>query len=100
MVRRETADRQTRIEFELTEERAAALTRISSTLESLLQQLYELRTNMTETESPNPSAEVARYRTLRDQAILYRWYLEVQREALGLRPDSRLDEYFPIPAPL
>ena len=37
---------------------------------------------------------------LRRSAVKYRWYLEVQREALGLRGDHRLDEFYRIPAPL
>jgi hypothetical protein len=27
----------------------------------------------------------------------YRWYLEVQREAIGLRQHQHLDEFYPIP---
>jgi hypothetical protein len=32
--------------------------------------------------------------------VRYRWYLEVQREALGLHPDHRLDEFYRIPEPI
>ena len=100
MGRRETAERQGQIELELMEERAAALRRISQTLESLIQQLHELRARIGEVHWPNPSPDVASYRELRRRAVRYRWYLEVQREALGLHPDHRLDEFYPIPAPL
>ena len=40
---------------------------------------------------------VAAYRELRQQAVKYRWYMEVQREAIGLRHHQRLDEFYPIP---
>ena len=100
MGRRETAERQGRIELELMEERAAALRRISQTLESLIDELKQLRTHIGEVHWSNPSPDIARYRELRRRALRYRWYLEVQREALGLHPDHRLDEFYSIPAPL
>jgi len=100
MGRRETAERQGRIELELMEERAAALRRISQTLESLIEQLQVLRGRIGDVHWSNQSPEVAEYRELRRRAVRYRWYLEVQREALGLHPDHRLDEFYSIPAPL
>ena len=100
MGRRETAERQGRIELELMEERASALRRISQTLESLIEELRQLRACIGEVHWSDPSADVAHYRELRRRALRYRWYLEVQREALGLHPDHRLDEFYPIPAPL
>ena len=48
--------------------------------------------------------EVARAREdfsrARAEALRHRWYLEVQREALGIRNHRRLDEFYPMPAPL
>ena len=99
------------------EERAAALRRISQTLESLIGELTQLRAHIGEIPAfaqsasarphlgagghwSNPSPDVTRYRELRRRAVRYRWYLEVQREALGLHPDHRLDEFYSIPAPL
>jgi len=32
--------------------------------------------------------------------VQYRWYLEVQREAMGLRHHHRLDEFYRIPPDL
>ena len=100
MGRRETAERQGRIELELMEERAAALRRISGTLESLIDQLQALRARLGDIHWSNRSREVAEYRELRRRAVRYRWYLEVQREALGLHPDHRLDEFYRIPEPI
>ena len=100
MGRRETAEGQGRIELELMEERAAALRRISQTLESLIEELGQLRARIGDVHWSNPSPDVAHYRELRRRAVRYRWYLEVQREALGLHPNHRLDEFYSIPAPL
>lgn len=96
----DTSDRHSRLERELTEERAAALRRISETLQSLIDQLNAMRGPLENVHWSNPSAELARYRALRRQAVKYRWYLQVQREALGLRGDHRLDEFYRIPSPL
>ena len=100
MGRRETAECQGRIELELMEERAAALRRISQTLESLIEELSQLRPRIGDGHWSNRSPDVAYYRELRRRAVRYRWYLEVQREALGLHPNHRLDEFYSIPAPL
>ena len=100
MGRRETAETQGRIELELMEERAAALRRISETLDSLIEQLKALRPRIGDVHWSNRSPEVAEYRELRRRAVKYRWYLEVQREALGLHPDHRLDEFYRIPEPI
>ncbi len=43
------------------------------------------------------AALVDEYRSLRRQARRYRWYLEIQREAIGLRRHELLDELYPIP---
>ena len=100
MGRRETAERYGRLELELQEERAAALRRISGTLESLINQLTELRTQIGTVHWSDRSPKLAQYRELRRRAVKYRWYLEVQREALGLHPTHRLNEFYPIPDPI
>jgi hypothetical protein len=84
MSRADTANRHGHLLRELNEERAAALLRISRKLESLIEQLHA---------TTDPDA----FRALRADALRYRWYLEVQREALGLRRHERLDEFYPIP---
>ena len=45
-------------------------------------------------------ALLRRYRELRLDALHYRWYLDVQREALGLRPHETVDQYYSVPGPL
>jgi hypothetical protein len=82
---------------ELQEERAAALVRISRRLERLLDQLSATREQIAHGREEDRARDVAAYRELREQALKYRWYLEVQREAIGLRQHQRLDEFYPIP---
>lgn len=82
---------------ELQEERAAALARISRRLERLLDQLKATREQIAHERGEDRARDVAAYRELHKQAVKYRWYLEVQREALGLRHHPSLDEFYPIP---
>jgi len=82
---------------ELNEERLAALLRISRTLESLIAQLHDARDRIVHAHGEDRDREVAAYRELRQRAVKYRWYLEVQREAMGLRHHERLDEFYPVP---
>jgi hypothetical protein len=79
------------------EERAAALRRISETLEGLIAQLHTLRERIGQVHWSSQSPEVAQFRETRRKAVRYRWYLEVQREALGLHPDHGLDEFYRVP---
>jgi CRP-like cAMP-binding protein len=82
---------------ELQEERAAALSRISRRLERLLDQLAATRAQIAQARDEDRARVVAAYRELHTEAVKYRWYLEVQREAVGLRQHQPLDEFYPIP---
>jgi hypothetical protein len=82
---------------ELNEERAAALRRISGTLESLIRELQASRERVRQVSGAERDREVAKLRDLRARALEYRWYLEVQREALGLRHHEVLDEFYKVP---
>jgi CRP-like cAMP-binding protein len=82
---------------ELQEERAAALARISRRLERLIDQLQTTREQIAHSNDEDRERNVTAYRELREQAVKYRWYLEVQREAIGLRQHQRLDEFYRIP---
>jgi hypothetical protein len=88
---------------ELQEERAAALARISRRLERLIEQCEATRAEIvhggdTDDRSEEDRARaLAAYRDLRAEAVKYRWYLEVQREAIGLRSHQGLDEFYRIP---
>lgn len=94
------ADSHDSLERELNQERAAALLRISGTLDSLIAQLQAARERIMRLRGAERERQVESYRELRRQAMRYRWYLEVQREALGLRHHHRLDEFYEIPAPV
>jgi len=82
---------------ELQEERAAALARISRRLERLLEQCEATREQIARGRNEDRARALAAYRDLREEAVKYRWYLEVQREAIGLRNHRNLDEFYRIP---
>lgn len=90
MTLRQLSERHESVLRELSEERVAALTRISRTLESLIEQLQALATD-------SATCATEHYQQLRERAKQYRWYLEVQREALGIRNHRFLDEVYKIP---
>ena len=85
---------------ELQEERAAALARISRRLERLLEQLHATREQLAHGRNEDRARDLAAYRELHKEAVKYRWYLEVQREAIGLRQHQQLDEFYRIPPEL
>jgi hypothetical protein len=93
-------DSHDRLLKELNDERAAALARISRTLEALIELARESRRRIDTLEGAARDAETARYRDLRERAQTYRWYLEVQREAIGLRQHQLIDQFYEIPGPL
>jgi hypothetical protein len=98
MVRREPGEKHKELLRELSEERAAALLRISNTLESLIVQLRASRERVRSALGPDREREMAAWQSLRARAVKYRWYLEVQREALGLRHHDVLDQFYEVPA--
>jgi hypothetical protein len=84
----------------LQEERLAALTRISRTLQSLIDQLKAIGAQLAVQAGNERAFALAEHARLRAKAKKYRWYLEVQREALGLRHHQGLDEFYAIPGPI
>jgi hypothetical protein len=86
-----------RVVHELNEERAAALRRIATTLQALIDELHALAGHVAQASDAERPRAIERYRIVRRHAVRYRWYLEVQREALGLRQHHRLDEFYRIP---
>jgi hypothetical protein len=96
----EVSERHDAVLRELNEERAAALTRIGRTLESLIEQLQAIRVRVDREPNTVSSADADEYERLRARARQYRWYLEVQREALGLRHHGFLDRFYAVPGPL
>ena len=97
MIRRALNEGHEQLLRELHEERVSALRRISSTLDSLIRQLHASRERIRESSGLDREREVAAWRELRAHALKYRWYLEVQREALGIRQHDVLDEFYKVP---
>ena len=97
---RETTEQHEHLLAQLNEERVSALVRISKTLESLLAQLHAARVRVVDSSGEARPREIAAYNDLRRHAARYRWYLEVQRESLGLRHHHRLDEFYKLPPEL
>jgi hypothetical protein len=95
-----STDRYDHLLHELAEERVAALKRIARHLEQRLDALKELRAALNGAGGEVRVALLRRYRELRLDALHYRWYLDVQREALGLRPHETVDQYYSVPGPL
>jgi hypothetical protein len=94
-------DSLSRIQDEIQAEKAAALSRIAGTLDALLAELRRIESEVREAPHAGEREPArARHREVRDRALRYRWYLEVQREAVGFTRHEALDELYPVPAPL
>jgi hypothetical protein len=89
-----------RIERELARERAAALRRIGGRLAERLDDLEQRRARTRELTGGAPDHERTAYEAVRAEARRYRWYLEIQRESVGLRSHRGLEEFYPTPGPL
>jgi hypothetical protein len=84
-------------EKELQRERAAALRRIASQLESLVERLAARRAALGNVSGPERGRALAEYAALREEARRWRWYLEVQRESVGFMRHDILNDMYPIP---
>ncbi|WNG35067.1 hypothetical protein F0U60_16645 [Archangium minus] len=86
------------IEVEIQSEKASALRRVASRLESLLVELTETEQALRGTSGPVRARLVERHKELRADAEKQRWYLIVQREAMGLRHHGDIYELYRLPA--
>jgi hypothetical protein len=86
------------IEVEIQSEKASAMRRVAIRLESLLVELQEAEQVLRETSGPARAHVVARHKELRAEAEKQRWYLIVQREAMGLRHHGDIYELYRVPA--
>jgi hypothetical protein len=101
-----------RVESEIRKERAEALGRAGERLALALRSLCLMRDEVYALESgrarPADGADPAEaavrrrieYSALRQAAQRYRYYLVVQREAVGFRKHGDVDRLYPIPDPL
>jgi HAMP domain-containing protein len=86
------------LEHELMAERAAALARIAETLEGHLSRLRRAAARLEAgTGAAEPREARDAYPALRAAARRWRWYLEVQREAVGFLRHDDLDRLYPLP---
>ena len=88
-----------RVLEEIASEKAAAMRRIAGSLEETLDALRALKAEI-DAGRGERAERIAAFNAKREQARLYRWYLVVQREAIGLRRHEALDEYYSVPAPI
>jgi hypothetical protein len=83
------------VEAELVEERAFSLGRVARTLEAHLAELGRIDAELS--AAPDDAGLRDAYAQTRLLAERYRWYLIVQREALGLRNHDLLERLYPLP---
>jgi len=85
------------IEVQIRQEKASALRRVGDKLETLIGQLVKLEGELRTLTGPPHSKKVEQYQKLWADADHQRWYLVIQREALGLFDHSEVDLMYPIP---
>lgn len=85
---------------EIAREKASGLGRTGQLLEEAIARLNALSRSVETLGTADREEAIAEYSTVRKRALELRWYLEVQREAMGLRRHTDLDQFFPIPGPL
>ncbi|HEX8438781.1 hypothetical protein [Archangium sp.] len=86
------------IEVEIQSEKASAMRRVARQLESLLAELEQTEQALHGLSGPTRARFVERHRELRAEAEKQRWYLIIQREAMGLRHHGDIDELYRLPA--
>ena len=90
-----------RIEKEIAGEKAAALGRAGERLEQALQDARDAATRLLAAADPAERQRRAdEYTSARRRALDARLALLIQREALGLRRHTTVDQQFPEPPPL
>lgn len=82
---------------ELTAERLGGLARAGEILSAHLAELSSLRALIETLSGEERAAAVAAYKSLREQAETRRWYLVVQREAIGIYSHDDLEAIYPVP---
>ena len=88
------------IEVEIRREKVSALRRVGGHLEAVLSDLRALEEKLPAGESRDRARFVERHRALLAEAEKYRWYLIVQREAIGLTNHDDVLQQYPLPTPL
>ena len=84
------------IDYEIIEEKAATLGRVTARLEAALAALEAVEHEVAGGSSP-PAEALARRATLREEAAEWLWYVVVQREAMGVTHHDALFEVYRVP---
>ncbi|HWP35774.1 MAG TPA: hypothetical protein VNM66_09270 [Thermodesulfobacteriota bacterium] len=88
------------VELEILREKAASLGRVGERLEASLARLAELGRRFAAAREETERAWLAeRYREEWARAARLRYYLIVQREAIGFRRHADVDRVYPLPPP-
>ncbi|GMU59249.1 MAG: hypothetical protein AMXMBFR34_10120 [Myxococcaceae bacterium] len=85
------------MEAELNKERASALGRTGARLELHLERCEALLDKLCGSTGAERRALLAEYRDERAEAEKWRWYLTIQREAMGLRRHDDVERLYPTP---
>lgn len=85
------------LEAELDKERAGALGRTGRLLELALERCQALLLLLRDATGRERRRLVAEYREARAEAEQRRWYLVIQREALGLKRHDDVERLYPTP---
>jgi hypothetical protein len=88
------------IEVQLRQEKAQSLRRVGDKLEKLIDELTRLERELTTASGPVRTKKLAQYQQIRADAEQQRWYLVVQREAMGLWNHQEVDLMYRIPPPV
>jgi hypothetical protein len=85
------------LEEEIRGEKASTLGRTAALLEEHLAALDDMRAQLARAPTDERMARVAAYNARLTEAERVYWYLQVQREAMGLRNDDTLAALYPLP---
>lgn len=88
------------VEVEIMKEKASALGRVGERLDASLARLAILSARIAEADRHERHRLEAEYRAERARAAELRYYLVVQREALGVRRHADVDRAYPVPPPI
>jgi hypothetical protein len=90
------------LEQEMLQEMAASLGRAEDRINVALLRCEVLGRELDEVEAQRPrpddyAGRVAAFNAQRDEALRFREYLLIQREAIGLRNNAQLETLYPLP---
>ena len=85
------------VDQEIRKEQSTALGRVGARLELFLDELAQLERSLAGLTGDGRRPLLSAHAEARKQAEMHRWYLTVQREAMGIRQHGDLEIHYPIP---